>query len=198
VILVLEGEQYTFKTTIAEELEKRGWYCIRPFRRNGETRAQYANRVSRARKIRVPANRFQEDIIVAEVLRNLKGNFILDRSTPSGLAYAHVDISTVEFAMSLWLEALKAHQGGYLVIDMVIDLMVDFRHKTSDRDGVDWDNDFDHESREKLADKISSVIDRHVPHDRIIRFDATGADREEIIESILKQISDVSMRAARG
>ena len=193
MIVVLEGEQYTFKTTIAEALQERGWQCIRPFRRGGENRTQFEQRVARARHIRVPANCFQEDIIVAEVLSNLNGNFVLDRSVPSGLAHSYIDIPTRGRAMELWLEALAAH-GEYLVIEMLIDLMVDFRHKLSDRaEDYDWDK-YDYVERGVLAGKISNAV-RQVPSDRLIRFDATGVDGEAIVESILKQISDVSSRA---
>ncbi len=119
MIVIFEGANGVGKTAYATGLAKQeGWPVYRAYRRGGEHHDE--GWLKKLRDLGIPANRYAEDMFLAEYLRAFKPTVILDRSLPSALVYDEVfKQSTVPSGaagplLDLWQESLSRQKVLYV------------------------------------------------------------------------------------
>lgn len=111
MIIVLEGLNATGKSSVAEQLHGDwGYPIIRLFRCCSDDHLD-GSRVEHLRSLGIPVNTYVEDAFVADFLVRTGAHATLDRSMPSGLAYAlvedRIDSEQVGPLMRLWCDTLR-------------------------------------------------------------------------------------------
>lgn len=126
MIVILEGLEGVGKTEAAQHISRTlGLPIYRAFRSNPYERFGEGNHIeAMLRKLGVPINTHVEDLYVADLLTTIGGDVILDRSMPSGYAYALwdalLDESEAKKALDYWLWRMSARSDVHY-IDMVCD-----------------------------------------------------------------------------
>jgi thymidylate kinase len=128
MILVLEGAEGTGKTSLATALvERHGFVSYRTMAwKDGR---QSPHQLSVWRERGVPVNTFVDDIYAADLLACLASNIglawtsriVLDRSMPSGVAYAPEGPQAHAQAVAWWARTLTPIGGRIVLLDAPVE-----------------------------------------------------------------------------
>ncbi len=197
MIIVLDGMDATYKSTIARKLQNYGFTTIRfPYYRE-----EVNKKLLHAKSIEEKAQIFFEDMKKVIIKIDKNNNYVFDRSFVSTFLYQGIEISEkekipYEEALTRLYNIMKNTIDYTNIIDQIFILTVsdnDYLNRTINRDHIDnideaYDKlDFQRKIREKIPYVTKFLIEHNL---NVTIIDTSGKSSDKILEKeILPRIT---------